>query len=246
MNSSPYFKYDGSLPGLFTLIFQKFPDLEKIDIIPDSDQLNMLGGENFILTNESQADRVLKSLQEKFGKDFVRRLMYVYSSPFPSKEDIIARTIKGMYIYGKKYLFSSEKIPSEFRRLGKRVGAENHTYKGLLRFKELKDGMFFAEFKPENDILVFLAPHFIRRMPAERFAICDSKRKKCLIYENGLTEIVGVDKLELLESQEEEFIKAAWVKFYQAVAIEERKNESLMVNNMPKKYWKFLPERENF
>lgn len=83
-------------------------------------------------------------------------------------------------------------------------------------------------------------------MPAERFAICDFKRKKCLIYENGLTEIVGVDKLELLESQEEEFIKAAWVKFYQAVAIEERKNESLMVNNMPKKYWKFLPERENF
>ena len=33
-----------------------------------------------------------------------------------------------------------------------------------------------------------------------------------------------------------------WLSFYDAVAIDERKNEKLRMQNMPKKYWKHLPE----
>lgn len=244
MNSSAFFKYDNTLEGLFTVIFELYKSIERISIIPRKEQLNMLGNDNFIATNEDESDRVVNSLVKNFGKDFMRRVMYVYSTPVTEKEDIIARTIKGMFLFGEGYLFSSEKVPSEFRRLNKRVGAENHSYKGLLRFRELKDGMLFAEFRPENDILMFLAPHFIRRMPSERFAIYDSLRNNCLMYENGEVKFLTVDSLDIKESNEEEFFKKAWKKFYNSVGIEKRKNEKLMISNMPKRYWEFLPEKE--
>ncbi len=34
-----------------------------------------------------------------------------------------------------------------------------------------------------------------------------------------------------------------WIGFYDAIAIKERKNKKLMIENMPKKYWKYLPEK---
>lgn len=244
MSSSVFFKYDNTLEGLFSVIFKMYKSLEFINIIPQKEQLNMLGNENFIVTETECSDRVVDSLVKNFGKCFMRRVMYVYATPVSKKEDVIARTIKGMYVFGEKYLFSSEKAPSEFRRLNKRVGAENHSYKGLLRFRELKDGMLFSEFRPENDILMFLATHFIRRMPSERFAIYDSLRNNCLMYEDGKVNFFKVDSLDIKESKEEEFFKEAWKKFYKSVGIDERKNERLMINNMPKRYWEFLPEKE--
>ena len=33
-----------------------------------------------------------------------------------------------------------------------------------------------------------------------------------------------------------------WLRFYDSIAIDERKNEKLRIQNMPKKYWKNLPE----
>lgn len=37
--------------------------------------------------------------------------------------------------------------------------------------------------------------------------------------------------------------KDAWRGFYDAIGIDERKNKKLMQANMPKKYWKYLPEK---
>ena len=244
MSSSVYFKYDGTFEGLMTAIFEKYGELERIHIVCEKEQMNFLLTENFIKTDEEKAERVLRGLKKNFGADFIRRVMYVFSTPFETKEDVIAKTVKGMFLYGKGFLFSDKETPTEFRRLSKRVGSENHSYKGLLRFRELEGGILFAEFKPENDILMFLAPHFIRRLPKEKFVIADTARKKCVFYSDGQAEFMEIESLSLKDSDAEEFFKEAWKKFYKSVAIDERRNEKLMISNMPKRYWEFLPERE--
>ena len=40
------------------------------------------------------------------------------------------------------------------------VRRENHKFKGFVRFKELKNGILYAEISPENNIIFILAKHF--------------------------------------------------------------------------------------
>lgn len=49
--------------------------------------------------------------------------------------------------------------------------------------------------------------------------------------------------MDAIETDEEKIFKEAWIGFYNAIGIDERKNYKLMVSNMPKKYWKYLPEK---
>ena len=53
------------------------------------------------------------------------------------------------------------------------------------------------------------------------------------------------DSLMMLEeeSDEEKMFEDCWIEFYNSVGIKERHNLKLMQNNMPKKYWKYLPEK---
>ena len=55
--------------------------------------------------------------------------------------------------------------------------------------------------------------------------------------------MVEILNLDIKESKKEEFFQNLWIGFYDAIAIKERKNKKIMIENMPKKYWKYLPEK---
>ena len=76
MNSSVYFKYDGTFEGLMTVIFEKYGELEQIHIVCEKEQMNFLLTENFIKTDEEKAERVLRGLKKSFGMDFIRPFVY--------------------------------------------------------------------------------------------------------------------------------------------------------------------------
>ena len=112
-----------------------------------------------------------------------------------------------------------------------------------MRFKEIKDGFLFAQYESHNYILEDLSRHFLERMPKEKFIIYDKNRKKAFISIFGNVEVVEVLNINIEESDKEKFFQNLWLGFYDAIAIKERKNKKLMIGNMPKKYWKYLPEK---
>lgn len=81
-------------------------------------------------------------------------------------------------------------------------------------------------------------------MPGEKFVIFDKNRNKAALSIEGDVKEVDVIDLNIEESDEEVFFRKLWVKFYDTIAIKERENKKLMVSNMPKKYWKYLPEKK--
>ncbi|MET3617774.1 putative DNA metabolism protein [Peptoniphilus olsenii] len=245
MNNYHFFNYDNTLEGLFTLVFEKYKCIEHAYIKPTSVQTNFFDDVNFVVTDLSKADRVKKSITKNFGNYFLTQILYVYCSYHDNKEDIIAKTIKGMYVYGKDFLYSSNKFAVEFNKIVKKVAREIHTFKGLLRFKEIEGGVLFAEFSPDSDILYFLIRHFKERMPDENFIIYDSYRNYAAFYFDKKVEFISVENFDIKETSEEKFFKDIWCNFYNSVSIKERKNTKLMKNNMPIKYWKYLPEKNN-
>lgn len=237
------YSYDNSLDGLFTVIFEEYKYIESALITVKSEQLDFLNDDIFIETDTDKSSRVKKSIIDKFGFNFYRSINYAFVSENPDTSTIIARTIKNMYKYGYNYINSSDKTAVAFNSICKNSTRELHSYKGLLRFKEIQDGFLFAEFEPNNDILQLLTYHFKNRLKNEKFVIYDKKRSKCAIYVDKELEFYDVKEIFKEESDNEKMFEECWIEFYNSVAIKERQNLKLMQNNMPKKYWKYLPEK---
>lgn len=242
MNSYRYFDYDRSFDGLMTVIFDLYEDIERAKFMPDA-QSNLFDTKIFISADMVKATRVIKSLEDKFPKRFMRELIAVFLSCDTNKEDILIRAIKGVFERGYGYIFSSEKAASEFRRIRRNVLSENHSYKGLLRFKEVEGGVMLAEFAPKNDILTLIVPHFVKRFPTINFVIADVKRGTAAMHMDGKVEFLELKELDYTISEREQFFEEAWKDFYKAIAIDERKSEKLMISNMPKRYWRYLIEK---
>ena len=143
------------------------------------------------------------------------------------------------------YLGGSTEEAVKFNQIIKNVYSENHSYKGLLRFKVIKGDYYYGEMEPQNDILDLLTLHFKNRIPKEKFIILDKKRNKCSIYSNGEISYFDVESMYIDKDSKDNFFEECWVEFYNAIKIDERENLKLMQNNMPKRYWKYLPEKTN-
>lgn len=237
------YNYDGTYDGLMTVIFEKYKAIGKCEITKESEQVNFLESE-FVETNLLEAQRVITAIKDNIGDEFLADSYKVFKSKDETKEETIAITVKSCLVYGRIYLGSSKKAAVRFGQIIRNFNHEVHTYKGLARFREIQDNYLLAEIEPENDILEHLTPHFLKRMPNEKFIIYDKNRKIASLCEKGSLEIVEILEMIGVDSKEEEIFKDAWQGFYKAIGIEERKNQKLMISNMPKKYWKYLPEKQ--
>ena len=56
-------------------------------------------------------------------------------------------------------------------RAARTVSREIHRFKGLLRFRRLQDGLYWAPFEPDYDIISTLAPHFRARLADQRSSL---------------------------------------------------------------------------
>lgn len=237
-----YILYDGSLAGLFTVVFDFYGEIFDIKIEIEVNQLDFLE-KIFIKTDMAKARRVGEAIEKNISKDFLRGIRANFKSKDIQKDDLIARMIRLSFHYGKDFLASSNKYSTRFRENVKNYGSELHAYKGLTRFREIQEGFLFAEIEAENNVLEDLTAHFLRRMPGEKFVIFDKNRRKAAISIEGDIRVVDVVDLNIEESDEEVFFRKLWIKFYDTISIKERENKKLMVSNMPKKYWKYLPEK---
>lgn len=234
--------YDGTFEGFLTVIFTQYKEIFKIKIESEKDQISFLD-QKYIKTNFEKAKRVEDSIKKNISKEFYYDIKIAFKSDYKNKDTIIARLIKLSFLKGEKITKSTNKYAIAFNKMVKNHSREAHAFKGLLRFKEIQEGFLFAKYESHNDILEDLSRHFLQRMPKEKFVIYDKNRNKAFVSIYGNFEMVKILNLDIKESKKEEFFQNLWIGFYDAIAIKERKNKKLMIENMPKKYWKYLPEK---
>lgn len=234
--------YDGTFEGFLTVIFTSYTEIFKVKIESEKDQISFLD-QKYIKTNFEKAKRVEDSIKKNISKEFYYDIKIAFKSDYKNKDTIIARLIKLSFLKGEKIIKSTNKYAIAFNKMVKNYSREAHAFKGLLRFKEIQEGFLFAKYESHNDILEDLSRHFLQRMPKEKFVIYDKNRNKAFVSIYGNFEVVEILNLDIKESKKEEFFQNLWIGFYDAIAIKERKNKKLMIENMPKKYWKYLPEK---
>jgi probable DNA metabolism protein len=126
------------------------------------------------------------------------------------------------------------------RLLEKAVRRDVHKMKAFVRFRAVDPGApgFLAWFEPDHWILDRVAPFFLRRFAGMHWAILTPYRRvawdgDALAFGAGgrRDEIPGDDAQEAL-----------WRTYYSHIFNPARANPRMMQSEMPRKYWRHLPE----
>lgn len=132
------------------------------------------------------------------------------------------------------------------RRLAKSVGRDYHKMTAFVRFKELPlpEGhagrrRFVSWFEPDHFIVARVAPFFQRRFTDMDWLIVTPKGSASWDGETLRTSDDPAPKPDLRDDTDD-----LWRTYYSSIFNPARLKVKMMTTEMPKKYWKNLPEAE--
>lgn len=116
--------------------------------------------------------------------------------------------------------------------------------KGFLRFTENEQGVLYAPYESDHDLIDLILPHFERRIGSTPFILHDKGRNKLAIWNGSRHTFATLEQdASFVPSEEEREWQSLWKSYYAHVNIPLRKNERQMRAHMPVRYWKYLPEK---
>lgn len=240
--------YDGSFDGLLSCIYKAFYSEEKPEIIVSELELveNFLMEKEYIKADTEKSGRVYRAIEEKIGKNSLRRVFFTYLSNIEGREMIILRYLQLGFKMGKDVdLNLADRDVLGVDKIYSRVSKERHRLTGLLRFKRIREGILYAKVEPDHDVIGLLAPHFEKRLKNENFIIHDTKRSIAVFYNKEEWIIKGIESRDsfLVKEKEEGIYEDLWRVYFDSISIKRKANPKLQRNNMPRRYWKNLTEK---
>ena len=250
------FIYDRTFEGLLTAVFDAysrkvFPD----KILPAGSVAPLFMTDCYtVTTQEERATRVWSSLQKKLKKQACNMLTYAWLSEQNGCEDLLFR-------YIRKAIDSPVSIETNFgdidvldvHKLARKVAHEAQYLKQFVRFQKAGDGIFFAPVCPVHNALPLTIEHFSDRFSDQKWVIYDLKRKYGFYYDLNAAEEITLDndehlvsgKLnETLMAEDEKLFQDLWKGYFKSMTIKERINPKLQRQHMPKRFWKYLTEKQ--
>jgi probable DNA metabolism protein len=251
--SRQIFVTDGSFEGLLTAIFEAYTGERPPDAIESagSNQLGLFERRITIKTDSGKSDRVWKGLAKHLGSNRRRMLFEAFLSCQPGVETAIYQffwdTIPGRNGRKTKVRLTSH---IEIKKLSQKVRREVHRMKGFIRFEQTGGDQYLGLIAPQYDVLPLVRRHFEARFSDQRWIIYDTLRNYGLCYDRSQTRELRLDTAELKsirnnETVSEELCQNLWQRYYAAVNIPQRDNPKLHLRQLPRRYWRYLPEKQN-
>lgn len=239
--------YDGTFEGLLTAVYEAYYRGEGPETLVDGREMqaNFLDRYVSIDTDPAKADKVFRSIREKISGDALQRAYHVFLSEDSERGRIIYDYLRLGWKMGYRVdLHLSDDRVFRVHQISQRVEYERHKLLGFVRFRQVESGIFYAPIGPDHNIVELLAPHFAERLAGQNWIIHDVKREVAVLY-NGREWVVSDFRYDELpaEAGEEETYQRLWKLFFNAIAIESRKNPRLQRQWMPRRYWKYLTEK---
>lgn len=238
--------YDGTFEGLLSMVFDCYiKKVIPLRIVSKNElEINFLDCIEEIKTDNMKAKRIFDGIVKNISYNTLYNSYYAFLSDGKEKEINILKYILNGFVIGPKInTMLSLDFVFAVCSMRKRMLGEAHRFKGLLRFSQIGNNLFYASIHPDNNILENLGQHFIRRLPTQNFIIHDKNRNIVFLYNTKEYKIIDSSSLKVPDiSQEEKKYQELWTAFFETIAIKERSNSRLQMQYMPKKYWEDLVE----
>ncbi len=257
-NAPADYTYDGSFEGLLTVLFRVYDRRSAPNSIQPEEavQGGLFAQAVAVATDEVLASRTWDGLLRFMPEPARARLYHVFLSEDAERELLIFR-------YADMALRAGRDISENYadatvrrcQRLAQQMFREKHRMEAFVRFEKAQDGLFHATIEPDFDVLPLIASHFTKRYADQRWLIFDKKRHYGLHYDLTRTDVVSFEAGEATTlrrgelsatvlDEREPLFKILWQAYFDHVNIPERKNLKLHHRHMPRRYWKYLSEKQ--
>jgi len=238
--------FDGSFDGFLCVIYAVY----YCKIIPlsiqsqDKVQLTLDNEMYHVDTDSSQATRVMNGLREKISQDATSCIYHAFLSGEDDKYMAMLQYIQlGFKVGHMVDSHLKEDCVRRVHKLSGHVGREAHLLLGFCRFAETVSGVFYCPITPKNDVLDIVASHFKERLMGQPWVIHDKSRNKAAVYDGKSYVIADVPKeANVVYADGEKETQELWVAFFNALAIEARKNPKLQRQLLPLYFRKHMTE----
>ncbi|HMR82132.1 MAG TPA: TIGR03915 family putative DNA repair protein [Niabella sp.] len=252
-----YYLFDGSYAGFLCCVFESF-ERKEWNVIPLTPQ--QFAGDFFrdkreIYTDSAKARRVQDGLQEKAGMEKAKDFFRAFLSEDEKAWSVSFKIITAVFKTGVGVLenFGDTDV-LYFAQTLKKVSRERHRMKAFIRFQKSNDGMYFALIEPDFNVLPLISDFFRKRYADQPWLIYDVKRKYGLLYNKVAVSEVALSPeqkqsltapaIAIALDEEDEKFQRLWQQYFKSTNIEARKNLKLHLQHVPKRYWKYLVEKQ--
>lgn len=237
---------DGSFEGILTAVFEAYARKEFPESIVSRELFQLsLGSEvREIETDQDKADRVYRKVIERMSDEAIEILFRAYLNEHMDVGTAIYKYIRIGLDIGRKvisYLQNADVLWVHDRSY--KVLAETHLFLGILRFKKLSNGIYYARIEPDNNITMLLSNHFTERLSDQPWIIHDARRNIYALFDTEQV-VFSNEYLPIREDKQDEEFEQLWRRYFKAIAIESRYNPKLQKQFMPRRYWKNLIEKQ--
>lgn len=250
------FLYDKTFEGLLTVVFdayqrKSFPD----QLFGYDDVLPLFVDSTYkVFTQKEKADRVWKALENKLSKYTCNMLTYCWLSEIEKADEVLYRFVC-------KVLNSQQSIEGNFgdidvltvHQIAKKVGKEAHYLEMFIRFQKTADQIYFSPISPIHNALPLVISHFTDRFSDQKWLIYDTKRGYGYFYDMQTVEEITMDDDNLIKGgkldhslldKDEVLFQKMWKEYFKSMTIKERINLKHQKQQMPKRFWKYLTEKQ--
>lgn len=240
------FTIENHIDGILCALYLSFTEKIIPDFVEDVStfQPRFDGAIINVNTNTANSERVKTALYKYGGSDIIYQMKICLMSKEHS-------ALLHAFNYGYSTLkyrtdisdMLSEKAVSDFSYTVQKVLHERHILTGMIRFRESINGVLYAKFSPDNDVVSLIAPHFLKRLGRTPFILHDLSRNKICISDGATIKTVFTNlPANFTPAENESGISELWKKYYGSVNIKERKNQRLQDNFFPRRYRKYCYE----
>lgn len=251
--------YDGSFEGLLTAVAVAVKAIEPVKGVYGRQKYvpRLFDHVTTIESDSNQAKRLFDYLHS-ISASASHLAMQAFFSEEKKAANYLLQFVKLCLARGVDALsLHTDDAVRELFALSRKVGFEAHRLNGLLRFRVLSDGMLYAPYESDHNVISHCAGHFQKRFSNKQWMLHDLGRNFALYWDTKSLQPVDVDG-QLTEytkrvgelpdvhlTEEEKQYQHLWRTFHSSIANPGRENKVLQRSFMPQRYWHFLIEMKS-
>ena len=247
--------FDGSFEGWLTAVFiayeLKLSDKAHIyaahDYVP-----NLYSTPIEVVTDSIKAARVFTKIKQILPAQMI---IWAFLSELPDIYQVLFHVVNKQLASPISILghYTDDDVRTLHETV-KKVGRERHRMQAFVRFEATTDGVYFAKINPDFNVLPLLGKFFAKRFADQSWLIFDVLRGYGIYYDSdnpkAQVQIISEVDSEVLKdsrslhTDKEPLFQRLWQVYFRHVTISERKNMRHHIQQMPRRYWQYLTEKQ--
>ena len=253
--------FDGTMDGLLSAVFDAFLLKEEPEqLLTGGDVLPLFCERIYkVTTDVEKARRVWTGLEKQLPREALQMISTSQLSELKELWQPLFMLVCKVFRQGKEVLsnFADPDVLT-VTQIARRVAHEAHRMMQFVRFQKAKDGTYLAVISPDHHVLPLIVDHFHDRFNDQPWLIYDARRHYGyhydgesppihITFENETSVPFSLADGKLSDdilSSDDHLLQDLWRTYFKAICIRERLNPRKQLNDMPRRYWKYLTEKQ--